>query len=231
MGMTVAEVAERLTISRASVHQLLRSGHLTSTGRVGRAILVDPASVERIVAAGTRRGRAWTAQTAWGALAMLSGQETQWLTTRERYRIREQVSNLSANDVYLLSRNRAATARYRAVPEAVPIIDEYLMRTGGAAMRDDDTATRFGLAGGGGYAAGYVLKGDAAPLTDAFGLVDDPQGNVTIHEIEFGDAFVDDRTPVAAIAVDLLGSLSTRERSAGTRVLEELLRQHQGTGG
>ncbi|MGO4143942.1 hypothetical protein AB4Y77_02555 [Paenarthrobacter sp. YAF11_1] len=35
--------------------------------------------------------------------------------------------------------------------------------------------------------------------------------------------FVDGRAPLAAIAVDLMDSLATRERSAGKRVINELL--------
>lgn len=133
------------------------------------------------------------------------------------------MQDLAVDDVYLLSRNKATTVRYRAVPEAVIMVEEYLIPSGGAAMRDAGTAARFGLTGGGGYAEGYVLKGDATPLVDSFGLVEDPQGNVAIHEVESEEAFAGDRTPIAAIAVDLMGSLTTRERSAGTRVLEELL--------
>ncbi len=130
----------------------------------------------------------------------------------------------SANDVYILSRDRAKTIRYRAIPEAVIRVDEYLIASGAAAMRDEATAALFGLAGGGGYAEGYVMEGGAATLAGSFGLVEDPQGNVTIHEADSEQVFVDDRTPIAAIAVDLMNSLATRERSAGIRVLEELLR-------
>ena len=60
-------------------------------------------------------------------------------------------------------------------------------------------------------------------LADAFGMVEDPDGNAIIHEVDFAEPFADGRAPVAAIAVDLMDSLATRERSAGQRVINELL--------
>jgi hypothetical protein len=90
-------------------------------------------------------------------------------------------------------------------------------------MRDEATADTFGMSGGGGIAEGYVMAGDALALANAFGLVEDPDGNAIIHEVELAEPFAAGRTPVAAIAVDLMGSLATRERSAGQRVINELL--------
>lgn len=223
-GMTSAEVASRLGITSVSVRQLLKSGRLIQSGIAGQTILIDPVSVERLTATGTRRGTAWAPATAWAALALLSGQDVKWFrSSSERSRLKKSLQSLDANEVQLLSRNKAATARYRAVPEAVSMVEEYLMVSGGAAMRDKPTAARFGLTGGGGYAEGYLMKGDAQSLIEAFGLISDPQGNVTIREIESDEAFEEGRAPVAVIAVDLMDSLTTRERSAGTAVLEELL--------
>ncbi|MFJ6453740.1 hypothetical protein [Paenarthrobacter sp. NPDC091669] len=42
-------------------------------------------------------------------------------------------------------------------------------------------------------------------------------------EVDLDEPSADGRAPVAAIAVDLMGSLATRERSAGKRVINELL--------
>lgn len=221
--MTVKDAGEKLGVSHRAVQQFVRSGRLTRTGTVGRTILIDPASVERLAAAGTRRGRGWKPRTAWAALAVLSGQDAPWLEASPKSRLKKSLRTMTANDIYILARDKAVTTRYRAVPDAVTMVDEYLIPSGGAAMRDEDTAARFGLTGNGGYAEGYVLKGDASPLMTSFGLVEDPQGNVTIHEVESEEVFTDNRAPIAVIAVDLMNSLTTRERSSGTRVLEELL--------
>lgn len=222
-GMTVSEASKRLGVTTRAVRFLLQTGRLIGTGTAGRSILIDAASVERLAASGTRQGRAWRPHTAWAALALLSGHDAPWLEVSPKARLKKSLRIMTANDVYILSRDKAVTTRYRAVPEAVTMVDEYLIPSGGAAMRDEETAARFGLTGGGGYAEGYLIKGDASPLVASFGLVEDPQGNVTIHEVESEEAFTDDRAPVAAIAVDLMDSLTTRERSAGIRVLEQLL--------
>lgn len=221
--LTVAEVVDTLGITRASVHDLLRSGQLSSTGRAGRSLLIDRSSVERLAATGTRRGRAWTASTAWAALALLSGQDPTWVPASVKSRLKGKLRKLDATAVYVLARNKDHITRYRATPDALVALSEYLIASGATAMRDESTAETFGMTGGSGIAEGYVMTGDAKALADAFGLVEDPEGNAIIHEVELAEPFAEGRAPVAAVAVDLMGSLATRERSAGQRVIEELL--------
>lgn len=222
-GLSTSEVAERLGITQVSVRQLVESGQLTVVGRVGRSLLIDRSSFERLSAAGTLRGRAWKPRTAWAALALLSGQNPTWINPSEKSRLRKRLSTLDATAVCVLARNKDQTWRYRATPDALVALSEYLIASGATAMRDESTAETFGMTGGSGIAEGYVMAGDAKALADSFGLVEDPEGNAIIHEVELEEPFADGRPPVAAVAVDLMGSLATRERSAGQRVIEELL--------
>jgi hypothetical protein len=222
-GLTVADVVDRLGITRASVHDLLRSGQLTASGHAGRVLLIDRSSVERLAASGTRRGRAWTARTAWAALALLSNQNPTWISASEKSRLKSRLRELDADAVCVLARNKDTTLRYRATPDGLAALTGHLIASGASAMRDETTAETFGMSGGGGIAEGYVMAGDAQALADAFGLVEDPDGNAIIHEVELAEPFADGRAPVAAVAVDLMGSLATRERSAGQRVINELL--------
>ncbi|WP_411733040.1 hypothetical protein [Paeniglutamicibacter sp.] len=90
-------------------------------------------------------------------------------------------------------------------------------------MQNETTAARFGLSGGCGSAEGYVMVGDGEKFATALGMVKDPTGNVVIRDAPLTEPFSSGRTPLAAVAVDLMNSLSTRERSAGIRFLEELL--------
>lgn len=85
------------------------------------------------------------------------------------------------------------------------------------------TAARFGLSGGGGFVDGYATAGDGDRFAAALGMVENPSGNVVIRETALAEPFASQRTPLAAVAVDLMDSLATRERSAGARVLKELL--------
>lgn len=60
------------------------------------------------------------------------------------------------------------------------------------------------------------MAGDAKGLADSFGLVEDPNGNTIIHEVELEEPFAEGKAPVAAVAVDLMGSLATWARSAAS---------------
>jgi excisionase family DNA binding protein len=221
--MTVAEAAGRLQRSTMSIHRLIASGQLTATGTAGKALLIDRSSVERLAATGTRPGRAWTAKTAWAALALLSGQNPTWISSSEKSRLKSRLRELDADAVCILARNKDRTLRYRATPDGLIALNDHLIASGASAMREEATAETFGMSGGGGIAEGYVMAGDAQALADAFGLVEDPEGNAIIHEVEVAEPFTEGHAPIAAIAVDLMGSLATRERSAGQRVINELL--------
>lgn len=221
--MTTREAGERLGITQVSVRQLIANGQLTASGTAGKAILVNRSSVERLAVAGTRRGRAWTAKTAWAALALLSGQNPCWISASEKSRLKSRLRHLDADAICILARNKDRTIRFRATQDGLAALSEHLIASGTSAMRDESTADTFGMSGGGGIAEGYVMAGDAAALADALGLVKDPEGNTIIHEVELAEPFADGAAPVAAIAVDLMGSLATRERSAGQRVINELL--------
>ncbi|MDJ0318977.1 helix-turn-helix domain-containing protein [Pseudarthrobacter sp. PS3-L1] len=221
--MTVAEAADRLGRSTMSIHRLIHSGQLTTTGTVGKALLIDRSSVERLAATGTRPGRAWTAKTAWAAMALLSGQNPTWISPSEKSRLKSRLRELDADAVCVLARNKDKTIRFRATQDGLAALNSHLIASGASAMRDETTAETFGMSGGGGIAEGYVMSGDAAALANAFGLVEDPDGNAIIHEVELAEPFTEGRAPVAAVAVDLMRSLATRERSAGRRVVDELL--------
>ena len=223
-ALTTQEAGKRLGITQTSVRQLVASGQLIVVGKAGRALLLDRSSVERRAAAGSRRGRAWTPKVAWAALALLSGGDPAWISASEKSRLRSRLRGRTAEDVAVLARNKDRVYRYRASADGLSLLDDQLIPGGVSALRNDDTAARFGLTGGSGLVEGYVMEGDAQQLASAFGMVEDPDGNAIIREVELADPFAEDHVPLAAVAVDLMGSLSTRERSAGRRVLTELLR-------
>jgi hypothetical protein len=122
----------------------------------------------------------------------------------------------------ILARGRAAVHRYRGTADVVQRLRDHVLATGASAIADHKIAERFGLTGGAGIVDGYVISGDAGALKAAYGLIDDREGNVVLREVATSQAFTDG-VPLAAIALDLMESPATRERSAGLRVLEELL--------
>ncbi|WP_240484203.1 hypothetical protein [Pseudarthrobacter sulfonivorans] len=130
---------------------------------------------------------------------------------------------MEPTELPILARRRAWVRHFRGTPDVVQLLRNHLLLSGAAALHDDDIAKRFGLSGGSGTADGYARSGDAEALQDAYGLIEDREGNVTIREVTVTGAFADGKVPVAAIALDLLESPATRERSAGRRVIKELL--------
>lgn len=222
-GLTASETAVKLGISRQAVLRLAGSGRLTVSGRAGRAVIIDPASVERLAQAGTRRGRPWTPRIAWAALALLSGGKPDWISSSERSRLKARLRRIDPVELNLLARGKDFVTVHRATPAVIPEVADTLLPTGGSAMADPELADRFGLTAGGGTAEGYLMADHVADLTAAFGLVPDPGGNIILHELTIDEPFAAGEVPLAAVAVDLMNSLRTRERSAGARLLQELL--------
>lgn len=222
--VTTAQAAARLGVTQVAVRKLIGTGQLISSGVVGRAILVDADSVEQLVRVGTRHGRPWTEANAWTALLLLSGyNKVELVGSAQLSRLRRKLSSMEPGELPILARRRAGVHRYRGTADVVQRLRDHALPTGAAAMVDENVAQRFGLTGGVGIVDGYVMSGDAGALKEAYGLIDDREGNVVLREVTTGQAFKDG-VPLAAIALDLSESSVTRERSAGLRVLEELFR-------
>lgn len=85
-------------------------------------------------------------------------------------------------------------------------------------------ADRFGLVTGHhNVVDGYVPATHVEAVVDEFGLVPNLDGDVTVRIVSHTPSALDDGVVPIAVAVDLMESLSTRERSAGARVLGQLL--------
>jgi excisionase family DNA binding protein len=222
--LTTGEAAKRLGVTQVAVRKLIGTGQLIHAGTAGRTILVDTASVDQLARVGTRHGRPWTEENAWAALALLSGETNiGWIGSSELSRLKEKLRTMESAELPILARRRASVRHFRGTPDVVQLLRTHLLLSGAAAMGEDGIGERFGLTGGAGTAEGYAGAGDADALQDAYGLIEDREGNVVIREVTVTGAFADGKVPVAAIALDLLESPATRERSAGRRVIKELL--------
>lgn len=223
-AVTTGEAAKRLGVTQVAVRKLIGTGQLIQAGTIGRTILVDTASVDQLARVGTRHGRPWTEENAWAALTLLSGEtKVDWVGSSKISRLREKLRTMAAAELPILARRRASVHRFRGTSDVVQILRSHLLLSGAAAMGDDDIAARFGLTGGSGTADGYAQIGHAAALRESYGLIEDREGNVVIREVTVSRAFGEGKVLVAAIALDLLESPATRERSAGRRVIKELL--------
>ncbi|MBO1269904.1 hypothetical protein [Arthrobacter cavernae] len=138
-------------------------------------------------------------------------------------RLKEKLRTMEASELPILARRRAAVRHFRGTADVVQLLRDHLLLSGAAAMGEEDISDRFGLTVGVGSAEGYAMAGTAETLQAAYGLIEDRDGNVVIREVTVAGAFTGGKVPVAAIALDLLESPATRERSAGRRVIRELL--------
>jgi hypothetical protein len=226
MVMVDSEQAARmLGVTRRQVARLVEAAELDGQ-HLGRALLIDAASVNRLAVSTSRRGRPWEQATAWAALAMLSGlRDAGWVDGHTRSRLRARLRSMAAEDLVVRARRRAHVTHWRASQDALNEMGDYLVLTGRSALSSPEVASRFDLAGGSaeGTLEGYLLESDVQALVDSFALSPDPAGQVTLRAVSHDRWLPDGTAPMAAVALDLMEAPSTRYRSAGARVLNEML--------
>lgn len=220
--LTTEEAAELLGVSAHETRRLARAGDLLIVQRVGQTMLLDAASVQRAAARFRVRGRLWEPRTAWAAIDLLNGGGAAWLSYLARYKLRIKLALLSAEEFNALARRRAVTHTFRASPSYLDDVRQALVASGVADTQRTDV--EFGLAASSARVEGYTDAEGLADIVEAFDLLGAPAGNVTMHETSFSDGLAAGST-AALTAVDLSDSLDVRERSAGLRVLEQLLTQ------
>jgi hypothetical protein len=133
-----------------------------------------------------------------------------------------QLRKVDAEDLEYLAVHRALARRFRAHESVLDEIKSFVVPTGGSAL-DATRLQQMGLTGAVRSVDGYLPMPEVELLQARFGLVDDPAGNVTLRGVTVEDAFHDGTTPLAAVVLDLAGSLVTKERAAGLREAATLI--------
>lgn len=208
--------ARLLGVSARRVNQLAHSGDITKATRG----LYDRLSIERYMVA--RRGtgeRAWDAGTAWAAVAILSGRrrEADWLSERSSYRLESTLRTITVAELVGKARDRARVHVFAGHPSAARVIRSDVV------ARDWDI---LGLAGATGDGVdGYVDSADLESVVKRCALAASTSGNITLRATDFDIRTV--RTLSKAsdvlVALDAAGSIDTRTRGTGERVLERAL--------
>jgi excisionase family DNA binding protein len=210
MTVSTVEAAQRLGVSRRQVQRLIAAGDLPAQRTAGDAWLVDALALNA------------TEETAWAALLWLSGLDAGWLGARTEARLRQRLRRLDASALAIACRRRATTHRYRTSDSFLVALRDAVALSGASVA----TAADFGLAAAETGVDGYCDREMLDDLVARFHLTPDTRGNVTLRVADAPPAGLFDRAamPAAVIALDLAESLEVRERSAGLRVLEDLLR-------
>jgi hypothetical protein len=216
----VEEASSLLGVSVRRVEQLAASGELTRAAHG----LIDLASVHHYLAdrAGSTSRRAWSEQTAWAAIALLSGVDVGWLGATQKSRLRATLRELDPVDLARRVRNRATVLRYSGhASVAARLVDDLV--TTDADLGLVTVADRGG-------ADGYVSAREVDRLAARYALRSDAAGAYVLRATTF------DLGTVAAIAtadrtllaVDAATSLDPRERSQGQQILTERLESFRG---
>ena len=224
--MTTAEAAGRLHVSQRQIQRLIRSGDVPARRTAGDAWVLDALAVNSLARSRPSRGRPWSTDVAWSALWMLSGLEAPWLDARTHARLSSRLEGMDAADVVHACRRRADVVRCRVSESFLDDLGNSLVQSG------TGVAKQFGLAGDTTRVEGYCGV-DAWPgIRSTFHVAEDARGNATIRVTAFTDvlAGAGAAMPKAVVAVDLAESYEARERSAGLRVLDGLLRQATSSG-
>jgi hypothetical protein len=214
--ITSHTASEILGVSPREVRRLAADGRIQGSRYVGRTLVLDAAEVHRLARGRRRQGRPWSERVAWAALSVLSGKDEGWLSPRERTRLMHRLRRATAEDLEFLAMHRAQIKRFRVRESLLDDLGEYVVPTGGSAL-DEAQLRLLGLTGAARRLDGYVPLSELEILREKFGLAEDPSGNVTLRAVRVEDAFEDGSTPVAAVFLDLAGSLNTRESVAGLR--------------
>lgn len=219
VSVTTTEAAEMLGVSRQETRRLARAGDLVVVERVGQAMLLDAASVQRAAGRSRIRGRLWEQHTAWAAVDLLNGGTGAWLSYAARSRLKVKLRQMSARELSYLAGHRGRAHSFRASGSYLDEIQQTLVASGVADTQRTDV--EFGLAASSDRVEGYTIAAGLAEIINAFDLIADTAGNVFVHVTAFTDGLAAGSS-AALTALDLSDSLDVRERSAGLRVLDQL---------
>ena len=217
----VNEAAALLGVSVRHTRRLADDGHITMSARG----LIDLASVHQYLAIrqGKTTGRAWSEETAWGAVALLSGVDVEWLGAVQRSRLRGTLREIDSVDLARRSRNRAKVQRFSGHESAAARLRADLV----VPNRDALGLVSVGEQQG---ADGYVAADQVDRLVAKYALREDPAGAYVLRATHF-DLETVRRIASAAhtlVALDAAASLDPRERAEGHRILTERLDAFRG---
>lgn len=209
------DAALALGISQRQVTELLRSGKLSGEQLQDGTWLVSRRSIGERRALQAGAGRAWSASSSWALLDELSGRPAEGLSQSTYDRMKRRIRTTSADEIARKVATRTTVHRYAADSLARTATD--LVLTGASAAEVLDRA----LTSETRRVEGYIRKGQLKEFVRRHLLTPDAEGDVTIYEAP--ESQLEGRHALeAVIAADLARSVSTRERSAGLGVLEDM---------
>jgi hypothetical protein len=209
------EAADLLGLTVQQVRRLAKAGAID---RVARG-LIDHQSVERYLGSGHGgRTRVWAEHTAWGAIALLSGQPAEWLTSTQSSRVRAALRTMpEPRELATRFRDRAIKISYVGDPTAEHLIRERLA--------DPDMLGPMLVGTQHDRLDGYLAAEALPRIARILELRPDPAGTITLRATSFDMTrirFLSEASPVLA-ALDAATSMDPRQRAVGERILRTAL--------
>jgi excisionase family DNA binding protein len=223
--LSVAEVAERLSVNPSRVRAMLASGVLGGE-KVGGRWLVHDDSVSARERCPGERGRQLSAANAWGVLAIASGKPASWLSASKQRHIRGLLDERGLFRFVPRLRHRARRLEFFAHPGVLRHLaaSAEIVRTGASAA----SAHELGLVAGDELDA-YVAEASLSDLADRWAL--EPRrrnANLVLRALPDGLWPFDERiAPIAAVVVDLAENVDERSLRIGRHHLEALDRERR----
>lgn len=216
--LTIEETASALGVSTRHARRLAESGAIT---RVARG-LIDNTSVDHYLQSRHRgRTRAWAQHTAWGAAALLSGNDAYWLGPTQASRLRRALREIAdASELVTRMRDRAAVHTYTAHRAALPRL-RVLLAGGDLELLGISAPLTDG-------ADGYLAESKLDVVIRSLGLRADAGGTVVLRVTSFDFDLVRKLadTPVIT-ALDAATNTDPRIRGVGLRRLNDLMEAYR----
>ncbi len=218
----VEEAARLLNVTKRHVARL---GDLGEIRYVGRGLVERDSVADYLQEREFSRTRAWSEETAWGAVALLSGLKVDWLgqvqTSRLRSRLRQLADHENgSHEIVGRARNRAVVRAYESYGFLAPKMRKEIVAV---------SRRRLGLADARrNQIDGYIEAGVLADLVRRYGLRRSTRGTMIIRATTFDIGIVKrivNRGNGALAAMDAAGSADSRERGVGSRALTAYLEE------
>lgn len=217
--MTLADAAKRLGVSPRQAQRLAASGVLTRAA----GTTVTSQSVITAMSLRPQRApltRAWSEQTAWAALALLSGRDdlARGIGQTQLSRLRARLRDATPESLATSLRNRASVHRYEAHPSALARLAPKVTvpSTGDDAVALAPRSTT--------RVDGYVTSIDQARLVADFALLPAlGEPRVVLRATDHPHVKVIADSGAALLGADLTRSTDPREHTEGLRLLADAL--------
>ena len=220
--LTPQETARRLGVSERRVGALCEAGelHALASGRRGKLIKLE--SVQHYSQWSGSDGRPYSAQMAFAALYLISGEETPWLSTQQRYRLKRYLCAIDAVSLATRCRRRARLTDFWCRTSMLASVATRIRISAGTG----ELAIDFGLSASE-RVEGYVSVDDAKRVIRDCRLKQDfSQPNVRLRVARFLPPAAG-AMPVGVCAADLAESIYPRERRVGMETLDHLISAFQ----